>query len=210
MSTAKRLLVIALIVPLVLLIFSALAPKAAHAVAATLVQVVNTVDTRVTNAVDTSGSNVNIANTPEVLLKGVDEANPLPTHDIGNRSERGMSAALCATYPPGNHDTQCSGVPASFAVPTTVDGRSVRALVIDFVSGYCVSTTPVSVGLVALDGSMTNYFAVPDSTTSTHVFDHMTRMYINPGKTLQLGVGVSQGTNDAVCGTTINGHYQLE
>jgi hypothetical protein len=49
MRKVKTMLLVALLVPLALLVFAALAPKTAHAIVATMVQVVNTVNTQIMN-----------------------------------------------------------------------------------------------------------------------------------------------------------------
>lgn len=129
MFSAKRLLLIALTFTLALTVIVALAPRAAHAFVATMVQVVNTAANPVpiTGRVDASDSNVNIANTPNVNLAnaptvnlasgttigltGNDASNPIIQRDVDNPARHPFVAG-CSTVT--QYDSQSSCV---FAAP---------------------------------------------------------------------------------------------
>jgi hypothetical protein len=140
MQFAKRLLMVAGAVTLTGLLGVAIIPKAAHAIVATLVQVVNT------------------------------SANPVPTYDSGTRFEASIcygfgpvSAASNACVPDANTNT--FKVPM-----VTSAGAPVKRLVVDNVSGVCSSFNNPSLFIktVILSGQFVPDSVANSETAFTH------------------------------------------
>jgi hypothetical protein len=220
MSRAKRFLLIALIVPLVLLVFAALAPKTAHGFAATLVQVVNTVDTRIVNTtpipvapqgpVDVSGSSVHVASAPPVTFSN-DATSPLQVSDeykARNAVQMMCQVSIAAGSYSGATATHGPGCWPTFSVPS---GKRLVITHASFDGSLPVGQFFTSVQLAGMKG---NYGAwvtlVPtvlgSTTDTTHVVANQPQFVVVDSG----GVGVlayrsaSEGT--ALANFTISGY----
>lgn len=107
----------------------------------------------------------------------------------------------------------------SLAVPTTTpDGRAVKRLVIEFVSGHCSSQPgtvlfQVSVGTQLIQGNATyttGYFFIPTQTfddggARQYAFTQQTRLYADPGTSILPGFGSSGAFYS--CDLTFSGYF---
>ncbi|MFZ0639522.1 MAG: hypothetical protein WA020_12105 [Candidatus Acidiferrales bacterium] len=196
MKFAKRLLMVAGAVALAGLVGVMLAPKAVHAVVATLVEVENT------------------------------SANPVPVTDGTDIAEQPFETTICKDTGSGICGALATAVglsvtpPASFTVPATDSaGDSVKMLVIRFVSGICGGPTSApalltSVPANAVNGVTTavNFLdlgVLPTTTTSgTTVIgevnvDTPTNIVAAPGSTVSMFAELSSGSG---CWLTVNGY----
>lgn len=84
-------------------------------------------------------------------------------------------------------------------------------LVIQFVSGFCNETSGVDVHNVRITGDIDHYFA-PTATFDTgndnghSAFTHATRMYLNPGSSLQFMAFPTTAAATSTCRFSISGY----
>ena len=147
-----------------------------------------------------AGANVIVGNTP---------ANPVPTVATDNPDAEpfswGQSVVIVGGSPgPGVIAT------AALQVPTTLDGKTVKALVIDWVSVSCGQLSNPAVGVQVatnLNGTNVNQF-VPfpnGSDPSINVLGQTTRLYASSGTTVTMSLLATE--NAGVCIFSLSGHH---
>ena len=154
------------------LLIAALAPKAAHGIVATLVQVANT------------------------------SANPVPGDIVRNEenpARQPVQAPVCVSTTGG-----------CFSVTNTYDVPSGQELVIDYVSGQCMTGASQQMTDVRVTTSVggvysTDYLNVPlfgsSSAAVTVNFGQVTRIYADPSTAVYL-----QFDGAGLCNGTLSGH----
>ena len=172
-------------ITLVALVIALAVAKTAHALVATFVQVVNTT------------------------------AQPVPTRDVDNPAYEPFVRTLCAGVAANCGGTQGT----SFTVPTTgVNSSPVRRLVIEYYSTLCFEVTapgvPVNT-LYVFTGGQQNFFYIGPlqissnaSTDSYYYSNQQTRIYADPGSSVQLGFGNTGGS--PTCDVTVTGYLVLQ
>jgi hypothetical protein len=195
---AKRILMISSAVTLAAILAAAIAPKAARALAAALVQVTNTT------------------------------ANPVPNLDVNTPGEEPLETMICVDDGAFSSFGVCAGTypvslkpiipgPNNFIVPsTTSDGANVKRLVIENASGFCVTNGAQSGGGLSLSASINEnvvnnessvvlVIPVPQAVVASElaVFSQPTRFYVDPGQTLTLAPFFG---SDVVCNLNLTGH----
>ena len=181
MKPFVRLGYLAAVCALLVTTFAIIGPRTAHALVATLVQVVNT------------------------------PANPVPNADVNAPGEEAFQTQICST----SGTFYVCGLASDFVVPaSTLDGASVKRLVLTTVTGDCEqnpSTNVLSSEItVVAGGKILSYFSPlqPNPTDPGYDFSIMgpAPLYPDPGSTVSVGVSVSGG-GSADCVYNLAGYY---
>ena len=193
MKSAKRLLMVAGAVALAGMLSMVLAPKAVHAVVSTLVTVSNT------------------SANPVPVTQGLDLAEePFATSVCTDSSSGSFCAGIAAALALGP-----STLPSSFLVPSSDSaGNSVKALVIQFVSGSCDAITAnlaTTVPANAVNGvttavnplSLMVQSSVGGSSTPAPIVGQSTSIVARPGSTVAL---LASLPTSGECFLTLNGY----
>jgi hypothetical protein len=169
------------------------APKSAHAVVATLVQVANT------------------------------STNPVPNADVNAPGDEPFQTLICVAFPAGSFPCTSGTIPESFGVPTvTSDSLTVKRLVVENISGFCVVGGSQTIGLVTLEFSTIansvnsiNLASLAQMSTAIGAtgFSHVSfpaPVYADPGSVVYVGAfnygETPTPTNTAGCEYNIIGH----
>jgi hypothetical protein len=166
------------------------------------------------------GTAVGITGTPSVTPSNTNTT-PLFVRGADNPANEPLHMELCLSV--GAFSTLCANNPNTFTVPTTTsDGKAVERLVIESVSGNCLSTS-TQVAFIQLlvplaentnDSIGFNEFPISSSFTNSgngnavQAYAQQMTIYGDPGSTVSLGIGlVSTGSGyGSSCNALINGH----
>ncbi|HEY1272159.1 MAG TPA: hypothetical protein VGF08_09255 [Terriglobales bacterium] len=166
---------------------------------------------------------VRVTNTPAVTVGnpvtvGNNSSNPVSTRDADHPANEPFSVHLCA-FNDFDGVSPCEGVHRSAAVPTTRSGKTVKRLVIEYVSGKCemsrADTFLLSIELGVDEGLASEriHYLVPVSVPNVsggpnmYAIAQQTRIYVDPGQNVGIGLelrGASADNWDTVC------HFQVE
>lgn len=150
------------------------------------------------SSIGVTGGPVNVANTPTT---------PIFNRDVDNPASQPFVGFLCA-----GTAGECGRASASFAVPTTVGGRTVQRFVIEYYSAECEgvtgSTAPINDLLVFSGGQQNNYFIGPLLPASGFFYSNQqTRIYADPGVSVGLE---SANLVGGACQVTVTGYLVLQ
>ncbi|HEY7615648.1 MAG TPA: hypothetical protein VH744_02520, partial [Terriglobales bacterium] len=190
------------IVALVLAVFNS---QLAYAQASLPVRVTNTplpvqgtVNANITNSSVPVSGTVSVSSLPAVQVSGTPsvtvtnaESNPVLMRDVDSAANEPFANFLCEGG--GSLANFCTGANSdSFVVPaTTPSGKTVRRMVIEFVSGFCTATPGTYISYVDLgfdrllvSGQVHTFAPVNEPTggaANDYAFSQQTRLYANPG-----------------------------
>lgn len=170
-----------------------LAPKTAHAVVATLVQVTNT------------------------------STNPVPTAEVNDPGEEPFQTQICLAFPAGSFPCSSGTVENFAVPTVTSDGLTVKRLVVENISGFCFVGGSQTINLVllvfsTLANSINSIEQESLVQTSTSIgsfagLSHVsfpTPVYADPGTSVYVGAfnygETPTTTNSAGCDYNIIGH----
>lgn len=161
---------------------------------------------------------VQLSGTPAVTVENADTS-PVPIRDVDHPANEPFSASLC-TFNSVISGTSCeSFYQDRVTVPTTSSGKTVKRLVIEFVSGICDIPHPdtylfnlsLLIGLGEAIPPSRNHYLVPVSVPNLsggpkqYASTQQTRIYANPGQSVTIDWGVRGGDLRAVCHFTLEG-----
>lgn len=167
-----------------------------------------------------SGTAVGIIGTPSVTPSNTNTT-PLFVHEVDNPANEPLHMVLCRSV--GALSSLCANSPSTFNVPTTTsDGKAVERLVIESVSGNCLSTSTQVAFMQLLvplaentndsigfnDLAISSSFTDPGTGNAVQAYSQQMTIYGEPGSTVSLGIGlVSTGSGyGSSCNALINGH----
>jgi hypothetical protein len=177
-------------------------------------------------SVPVSGT-VNVSSLPAVQLSGTPtvtvgnaETSPVLIRDVDHPANEPFSAATCSENNSGGLPQPClPDLHRSFVVPTTVSGKTVKRLVIEYISGHCEGTPgtyllDLRVGVDVSLASGRIHHLVPvllpnvNGAGNVYAVAQQTRIYVDPGKDVDVGWGAirsAAGDNALVCNVQIDG-----
>jgi hypothetical protein len=180
----------------------------------------------ITNASVPVSGTVNVNSLPAVQLSGTPtvtvgnaETSPVLTRDVDRPSNEPFSPGICMFNDFDGVNPCESNLHSGFVVPSTTSGKTVKRMVIEFVSGSCEMSRSdtfllsLELGIDATLASGRTHYLVPVSVPNVsggpnfYAIAQQTRIFVNPGQTVSIGAGLrgaSADQWDMVC------HFQVE
>ena len=174
-------------------------------------------------SVPVSGT-VNVSSLPAVQLSGTPtvtvgnlETSPALIRDVDRPSNEPFSGSICILN--GSGVDPCDSPHSGFGVPTTTSGKTVKRLVIEYVSGSCEMSRPdtfllvVELGIDAALSSGRTHYLVPVGVPNVsgggnfYAVAQQTRIYANPGQSVTIGPVLRGASADwsTVCNFQVEG-----
>jgi hypothetical protein len=139
-------------------------------------------------------------------------ASPVLVRDVDNPVDEALQTQLCAVT---GTSTCPGGTISSFTVPTTVGSHTVHRLVIEYVNSFCLinsGTGSVAAAVLGttVDGRLIDwFFPTPQLSDSSFRSNQLTRIYADPGTTLNPSINVA-GSPNTTCFVSISGYLVFE
>jgi hypothetical protein len=195
MKLLKQAMVVLGTVVVIATIAALVTPKAAHAIVASLVQVVNT------------------------------PSQPIPNRDVDNPANEPFQATFCIDSGTNFGNCKLGGIPGFITVPTTTsDNAAVKRLVIEDAEAFCtisgsgsvtawglsitVNENVQSVPLGGPSGELEHIFVPQLAPGTTYLFlvSQQTRLYADPGTIIGQSIADIGNFSGYQCKATLTGH----